>query len=131
MCLIYFAHVKRLREEFREKLPSSKGGLTIWKKEDLMSQPHNLSISYMDYIKEQNSQNIDFFILVFLIAGIYTFLNGQNDDPHLIKFTFKNQQIIINLLDTDDDKVMVGLTDNHFIESNVETRSEERRLGKV
>lgn len=86
-----------------------------------MTIPHNLLISYMDYIKEQNSQNIDFVILVFLIAGIYTLINCQNDDPHLIKFTFKNQQIVINLLDTESDKVIVEPVGNPTAETNIDS----------
>ena len=61
----------------------------------------------MDYIKEQNNKNIDFFILVFIIASVYTYVNTKKDDRHSIKFTFKNQQIIMNLVDKKDEELYV------------------------
>jgi len=64
----------------------------------------------MDYIKEQNNKNIDFFILVFIIASVYTYVNTKKDDRHSIKFTFKNQQIIMNLVDKKDEELYVKPT---------------------
>ncbi|KAL6935263.1 hypothetical protein ACO0R3_001237 [Hanseniaspora guilliermondii] len=53
----------------------------------------------MDYLKEQNNQNIDFVILVVFIASVYTYINSKEDESNLLKFKFKNHDIVIDMVD--------------------------------
>lgn len=70
----------------------------------------------MDYLKEQNNKNIDFVILVVVIASLYTYINSKNDETKLLKFKFKNHDIVIDMVDKfeETDLEQVDLTEPEF-----------------
>lgn len=83
----------------------------------------------MDYLKEQNSKNIDFVILVVVIASVYTYINGKKDDTKLLKFKFKNHDIVIDMLnkveETDYERVELKKLESEAYTTSDESLSSE------
>lgn len=70
----------------------------------------------MDYLKEQNNKNIDFVILVVVIASVYTYINSKKDETKLLKFKFQNHDIVIDMVDKEEgtNSEQVDLSESEF-----------------
>ncbi|CAI8507067.1 unnamed protein product [Hanseniaspora opuntiae] len=70
----------------------------------------------MDYLKEQNNKNIDFVILVVVIASVYTYINSKKDETKLLKFKFQNHDIVIDMVDKEEEtnSEQVDLSESEF-----------------